>query len=87
MIAAVPYGFACYFVQREWTSHNLPVFFLQILVILPVYLVGIGLVFRKELGMHVRGRVQDLAFGEVNTQRQWFSRSTWTSLSDESAGD
>ena len=44
-LSAVPYGIVCYFADRAWHPRSLILFFIQILITLPVYAVSLALVF------------------------------------------
>ena len=48
-LAAVPFGVACYLSDRFWTAGNLFTFFLQVLVLLPVFAISLAAVFWREL--------------------------------------
>jgi O-antigen/teichoic acid export membrane protein len=56
VLAAVPYGVACYFVERYWPVRNLAVFFLQIAILLPLFPLVLALVYRTELAGILRKR-------------------------------
>lgn len=56
VLAAVPYGVACYFVERYWPVRNLAFFFLQIAVLLPLFPLALALIYRAELGKVIRKR-------------------------------
>ena len=45
VLSAIPYGIACYFADRAWHPRSLLIFFVQILVTLPVYAVSLALIF------------------------------------------
>jgi len=47
-LAAMPFGAACYLADRCWHPSNLPIFFIQIIVTLPIYGIGVGVMFRHE---------------------------------------
>jgi O-antigen/teichoic acid export membrane protein len=64
--AGVPFGLACYLSERYWQVHHLATFFLQIAAVLPIYLVAVGLVFRKEV------------LKELQKRTNWFSSSNPT---------
>jgi len=67
-IAAVPFCIACYLTERYWPVRSLPVFFLQIAAVLPLFPLALALVYRSELTNYLRAR---------------FSRPTSLKLSNE----
>jgi len=48
-LAAVPFGIACYIVEHVWTPTNLLLFFVQIVVLLPLFFLTVGICFLKDL--------------------------------------
>ena len=48
VLASIPYGIVCYFADRLWHPRSLLIFFLQILVTLPIYAISLGLVFPND---------------------------------------
>ena len=48
-LSAVPYGFVCYLADRIWHPRSLIVFFLQILVTLPIYAISLCVVFPADV--------------------------------------
>jgi len=48
-LCAIPFGLVCYMAERYWHPSNLPIFFLQIIVTLPVYGICVALMFRREV--------------------------------------
>jgi O-antigen/teichoic acid export membrane protein len=54
MLAAVPYGLACYFTDKQWAPTNLLQFFLQIAAILPLFAVGVAILFWKPIMLNLR---------------------------------
>lgn len=48
LVAAIPYAAACYWTNLHWTAPNLGIFFLQIAATLPLFVVGVLLVFRND---------------------------------------
>jgi hypothetical protein len=48
-LAAVPFAVACYLSDRYWTASNLFTFFLQILVLLPLFAGALAVIFWREL--------------------------------------
>ena len=55
-LAAVPFASACYWEERYWKAPNLAIFFLQITAVLPLLLLTMFALFRKEILMSLRGR-------------------------------
>jgi peptidoglycan biosynthesis protein MviN/MurJ (putative lipid II flippase) len=51
--AALPFAAASYFVDRTFPAHSLSSFFLQTIVLLPVFLLLLLLVFRDEFRDHL----------------------------------
>jgi O-antigen/teichoic acid export membrane protein len=51
--AALPFAAASYFVDRTFTTHSISVFFLQTIVMLPVFVLLLLLVFREEFRDYV----------------------------------
>lgn len=60
VVAAAPYGFVCFLTDRLWPASSLPQFFLQIAAILPVFLLGVALMFWREARPLVRERLRAL---------------------------
>lgn len=56
-LAALPYAFFCVLTEHFWQAHTLVVFFAQVLAILPVYLVSVLILYRRE----ARGLLQSRA--------------------------
>jgi O-antigen/teichoic acid export membrane protein len=56
-MAVIPFGITCYLSDRFLTATRLSQFFLQIAAILPVFLAGVALCFRKELASQMRERL------------------------------
>jgi O-antigen/teichoic acid export membrane protein len=48
VLASVPFAITCAVAEHFWHPRSLPVFFAQILVTLPVYAIGVLVVFRNE---------------------------------------
>jgi len=66
VLCAVPFGVVCWLADRAWHPANLAIFFLQIFVTLPVYVVSVGLVFREPVLARVREwRASRRNFAEV----------------------
>jgi O-antigen/teichoic acid export membrane protein len=57
-LSSVPFVIACVYVERSWRAGNLVEFFLQTAAILPVYLISIAFVFRKEFLAYMPARLQ-----------------------------
>jgi O-antigen/teichoic acid export membrane protein len=55
-LAVLPFAAACYLLDRHWPAASLVFFFLQILVILPVYGLGVLLCFHRDLLGLLRSR-------------------------------
>jgi hypothetical protein len=53
-LAAVPFAVACWWEERHLTATSLPVFFLQILWILPIVVLTSLLLWRKEVTLYLR---------------------------------
>jgi O-antigen/teichoic acid export membrane protein len=66
--AAVPFAIACWLADRYWPAEGLAYFFLQIAGLLPVYVLAVGLSFRREITQEWRAGLK------------WFSRSSSTPL-------
>jgi O-antigen/teichoic acid export membrane protein len=52
-LAAVPFAIACYVTERAWKPADLFHFFLQIVAILPLFLIAMGAFFWRELRWHL----------------------------------
>jgi O-antigen/teichoic acid export membrane protein len=48
-LCSLPFGFVCFLTDRYWTATNLPVFFGQIAITLPVYVGCVALLYRHEV--------------------------------------
>jgi O-antigen/teichoic acid export membrane protein len=48
-LAAIPFALACRWEEQHLVAHNLTVFFMQIAAILPLFLVGVALLFWREV--------------------------------------
>jgi len=55
-LAAAPFALACYLASRAWVATGLLHFFAQMLLLLPVLLMGIFLCFSKELSSYFRSQ-------------------------------
>jgi len=62
-IAILPFAAACYLAERYWPAGNLAFFLLQSILLLPLFAIGLGIVYWKEL----RHR--------LNTRLGWFRKS------------
>jgi len=60
-LAVVPFGVACYLSDRFLTATHLFQFLLQIAAILPVFVVGVALCFRKEFAWQFRAKFGSLS--------------------------
>jgi len=76
VLAAVPYAIACYFVERYWPVKNLAVFFLQIVLLLPLFPLVLALVYRGELGPILLKRFPKLAQFKIITGSDEYQSST-----------
>jgi hypothetical protein len=47
-LSVLPFAVACAWTERYWPASRLDILFLQLFAILPVYVAGIALVFRRE---------------------------------------
>jgi O-antigen/teichoic acid export membrane protein len=56
-IASIPYAFACYFADRHWHVSNLWILSLQITGTLPVFALGLALVFWAEFSFYIRAGI------------------------------
>ena len=79
VLAAVPYGVACYFVERYWPVRNLAFFFLQITILLPLFPLALALVYRAELAQILRKRFPKWARFQLNRDSDEY-QSSLTSL-------
>lgn len=48
-LCSIPYAAACAITDKYWHPHNLALFFVQIVVILPIYALCVLAVFRSEV--------------------------------------
>jgi O-antigen/teichoic acid export membrane protein len=48
-VAVIPFGIACYFADRSWSATNILQFGLQVLSLCPIFLLGVGLCFWKDV--------------------------------------
>src|SRR5262249_30595058 len=53
-VAIIPFAIGCFLAERWWPARNLPGFFLQMAVLLPLALGGFVLFFRREISTAVR---------------------------------
>jgi O-antigen/teichoic acid export membrane protein len=54
VLAAIPFGVACYLTDRHWGAADLSQFFLQIAAILPLFVFGLVIFFWKEFAWQTR---------------------------------
>ena len=52
-LSSIPFAIATYAVNVRFPAHNLTVFFLQVIAVLPIFFIAIGLVFRSA----IRGQI------------------------------
>jgi O-antigen/teichoic acid export membrane protein len=74
-LAALPYTAACYGVERFWPAHNLAIFFLQIILILPLFPLTLAIVFKSELRPILLKRFPKLARFARNGRKSEFEAS------------
>jgi O-antigen/teichoic acid export membrane protein len=55
-LAVAPFGFACYLANRVWASTGMLNFFGQMLLLLPVFVIGTVVCFSKELSSYFRSQ-------------------------------
>ena len=79
VLAAVPYGMACYFVERYWPVQSLAFFFLQIAILLPLFPLALALIYRAELVQILRKRFPKWTRFQLNNDGEEI-QSTLTSL-------
>lgn len=48
-LCSVPFALTCLLTEHYWSAKSLPIFFGQILITLPVYLLSMAVIFRGEL--------------------------------------
>ncbi len=53
-LGILPFALACYLAERYWPARNLFIFFLQIAVMLPLFPITLGLIFRSEVVVKIR---------------------------------
>ena len=64
-LATLPYAAASYAVDRLLPTHSLPVFLLQTLALLPIFLIAIGLMFRDHVKRHIVPRVRSFFYANA----------------------
>lgn len=64
-LASVPFAVATYAVNTLYPAHNLAVFILQVLALLPIFLISIGVVFRAYVRNQVFPKIRSLLFAEA----------------------
>jgi peptidoglycan biosynthesis protein MviN/MurJ (putative lipid II flippase) len=47
-VSSIPFGIACAIAYRRWHANSLLIYFSQILITLPIYIISVSLVFRQE---------------------------------------
>ena len=57
-LASAPFAAATYLINSVFPAHNLAIFFLQVFITLPVFLVAIGFVFRSYVSAEVIPRIR-----------------------------
>src|SRR5262249_51639599 len=79
-IAAIPFAIGCYVTDRLFAPSSLLQFFLEILAILPLFLLGVLLVFWKDALELLQGRFQFLrrrpGLSEIQTAGELDSAAT-----------
>jgi O-antigen/teichoic acid export membrane protein len=55
-LTVIPFAFVCYLADRAWSSPGFVNFFGQMLLLFPVFLIGIVLSFSKEMLLYFRGQ-------------------------------
>lgn len=57
-LIALPFAIASYAVDVSFPAHNMAIFFLQTLALLPIFLISAGLVFKDSVRRHILPRVR-----------------------------
>ena len=65
-LASIPFIVATYAVNAFWPAHNLPVFFLQVICTLSVFVATIGLMYRTYVRSQILPKIRSLFFAETN---------------------
>jgi O-antigen/teichoic acid export membrane protein len=60
-LAVLPFTLACYLTERFWPVHSLPWFFTQIAAVLPLFALGLAVMYRKEIMTIWRARAKSAA--------------------------
>jgi O-antigen/teichoic acid export membrane protein len=61
ILPAIPFGLVCYLADRFWVTDSLVQFFLQMVGLLPVFLLGAAVCFWKEVAWQWRSRAGSIA--------------------------
>ena len=61
-LSSIPFAIATYAVNARFPAHNLTVFFLQVIVVLPIFFITIGLVFWSTIRSQIVPRVRSYFF-------------------------
>jgi len=77
-LVALPYGMACYLIDRFWPVRSLAFFFLQTALILPLFPLVLAMIFRAELSTMLFEHFPQLARFGLNGGRNEY-RATVTS--------
>jgi O-antigen/teichoic acid export membrane protein len=64
-IAALPFAFACAFIDRHWATERLSQYFLQIAALCPLYALGVAVCFSQEIARYLRSHRRYLVPSEV----------------------
>jgi len=57
-LSAIPFALVTYFVNHYFPAHNLAVFFLQVIAVLPVFIVVVGWIFRSFISSQILPKVR-----------------------------
>ena len=61
-LSSIPFAIATYAVNVRFPAHNLTVFILQIMAVLPIFIITIGLVFRTYVRTQIFPKIRSLFF-------------------------
>lgn len=64
-LSSIPFAIATYFVNTRYPAHNLMIFFLQVMAILPIFLIVIGLVFRVYVREQIFPKIRSFFLAEA----------------------
>lgn len=64
-LTALPFAAASYAVDVGLPAHNIVIFFLQTLALLPIFLISVGLVFRDSVRRQILPRVRSLFYADA----------------------